>query len=201
MAKSANLLVDGLDAPQRIGLLLPLHWQSVALLLAGVATGATVVVAADPAELAGCAVAFVTGEHAMAALEVGVDEVLALSGHPLGAPLASVPASVTDFAREVPTYGDHWGGPPPARWNVEVAGQQLGSLPELGVGPEDRVLMATEFSALAGLTGLLAVLHAGAAAVLAPHPGQLDLAAVSSGERLTAAFGLDAPGLRSLQLG
>ena len=200
VAKSANLLMDGLDAPQRIGLLLPLHWQSVALLLAGVATGATVVVAADPAGLAGCTAAFVTDQWATAALEVGVDEVLALSGHPLGAPLSSVPASVSDFAREVPTYGDHWGGPPPADWRVEVAGQLLGPLPELGVGPEDRVLVSIELSAPAGLAGLLTVLQAGAAVVLTPHPERLDLAALCSGERLTAALGLDAPGLRSLHL-
>ena len=42
MAKSANLLVDGLGTPETVGLLLPLHWQTVALLLAGVTTGATV---------------------------------------------------------------------------------------------------------------------------------------------------------------
>ena len=39
VAKSANLLVDGYGGPGRVGLLLPLHWQTVALLLAGVATG------------------------------------------------------------------------------------------------------------------------------------------------------------------
>ncbi len=44
VAKSANLLVDGLGGPRRVGLLLPLHWQTVALLLAAVATGAEVVV-------------------------------------------------------------------------------------------------------------------------------------------------------------
>jgi len=102
VAKSANLLVDGLGSPGRVGLLLPLHWQTVALLLAGVATGATVVVVDSPAGLQGCDVAFVTGPHAAAALDAGVEAVLALSGHPLGAPLPSLPPMVEDYAREVP---------------------------------------------------------------------------------------------------
>ena len=198
MAKSANLLVDGLGAPQRVGLLLPLHWQTVALLLAGVATGATVVVAGEPADLAGCDVAFVSGDAAQAALEVGVDEVLALSGHPLGAPLPQVPAMVSDYAREVPSYGDHWGGAIPQGWTVEVGGSPVGPLPALDVGPEDRVLVAVDPADPAGLAGLLAVLTAGAALVLAPDVGGLNLASVTSGERLTASLGIHVPGLRRL---
>ena len=64
VAKSANLLVDGLGSPARVGLLLPLHWQAVALLLAGVASGATVVVADGPEALAGCEVVFTSPQHA-----------------------------------------------------------------------------------------------------------------------------------------
>lgn len=198
VAKSANLLVDGFGAPQRVGLLLPLHWQTVALLLASVATGASVVVVAEAAELAGCDLAFVSGDAAAAALEAGVDEVLALSGHPLGAPLAAVPAMVSDYAREVPSYGDHWGGPAPAGWTVEVGGSPLGALPALDVGPDDRVLVAVDPADPAGLAGLLAVLAAGASLVLAPDPGRLDLASVAAGERLTASLGVDVAGLRRL---
>jgi hypothetical protein len=58
VAKSANLLVDGYGGPEQVGLLLPLHWQSVALLLAGVTAGARVVVGRDPADLAGCEARF-----------------------------------------------------------------------------------------------------------------------------------------------
>ncbi|MCU1672090.1 MAG: AMP-binding enzyme [Frankiales bacterium] len=198
MAKSANLLVDGLGLPERIGLLLPLHWQTVCLLLAGVATGATVDVVSSPAALAGSGAAFVAGPHAQAALDAGVDEVLALSGHPLGAPLPSVPAMASDYAREVPSYGDHWGGPAPVRWSVEVDGRPLPALPVLEVGPADRVLVAVSPSDPFGLAALLAVLTAGAALVLAPDPGGLDLAAVATGERLTAGLGAAVPGLRDL---
>lgn len=198
VAKSANLLVDGLGSPARVGLLLPLHWQGVALLLAGVATGATVVVAADADGLVGCDAAFVTGPDAQAALDAGVDAVLALSGHPLGAPLAGLPPAVEDYAREVPSYADHWGGPAPVRWVVSVAGTDLGPLPSLPVGGRDRVLVAVEPADPEGLAGLLAVLTAGAALLLAPDPDSLDLAAVAAGEGLTCSLGVDVPGLPRL---
>ncbi|MGI8536448.1 MAG: TIGR03089 family protein [Mycobacteriales bacterium] len=199
VAKSANLLIDGLGAPQRVGLLLPLHWQTVALLLAGVATGATVVVARDPAELSGCEAAFVTDEHAEAALTAGVEEVLALSGHPLGAALPSVPAMVQDYAREVPSYADHWGGAAPARVAVEVGRRPLGPLPDLGLSPADRVLVAVEVADPQGLAGLLAVLSAGAALVLVPPPREgLDIAATATTELVTATLGVSVPGLRSV---
>ena len=199
VAKSANLLVDGLGGPRRVGLLLPLHWQSVALLLSGVATGATVVVAADPAGLQGCEVAFVAGPYAEAALDAGPDAVLALSCHPLGAPLACVPAGVEDYAREVPSYADHWGGPVPRSWAVEVGGAPIVDLPALDVAPTDRVLVCVDPADPDGLAGLLAVLAAGAALVLAPDPGSLDLTAVAADERLTACLGADVDGTRRLR--
>lgn len=198
VAKSANLLVDGLGAPARVGLLLPLHWQTVCLLLAGVTTGATVVVVASPDALAGCDVALVAGPYAADALDAGVDEVLALSMHPLGAPLPSVPAMVTDYAREVPSYGDHWGGAAPRAWQVEVGGAVLTDLPSYAVGPADRVLVAVDPADPAGLAGLLAVLSAGAALVLTPDATALDLPAVTRGEGLTASLGADVPGLPRL---
>ena len=202
VAKSANLLVDGLGGPQRVGLLLPLHWQTLALLFAGVATGATVVVAERPAGLAGCEAAFVAGEHAEAALSAGVDEVLALSGHPLGAPLSSVPAMVSDYAREVPSYADHWGGGTPrvgsAAWAVEVGGAALGSLPALGLSAADRVLASVDPADPGGLAALLAVLHEAAALVLVPSAAGLDLAATAAAERVTATLGCAVAGLPSL---
>lgn len=199
VAKSANLLVDGLGGPQRVGLLLPLHWQTLALLLAGVATGATVVVAERPAGLAGCGAAFALGEHAEAALSAGVDEVLALSGHPLGAPLPSVPAMVSDYAREVPSYADHWGGSATQSWVVEVGGNRLGPLPTLGLSPADRVLASVDPADPGGLAALLAVLHEAAALVLVPSPtDHLDVAATAAAERVTATLGCALPHLPSL---
>ena len=198
VAKSANLLVDGLGGPAAVGLLLPLHWQGVALLLAGVATGATVTVTDDPAGLAGCDVAFTLAECAQAAVDQGVDEVLALSGHPLGAPCGPLPAMVSDYAREVPSYGDHWGGAAPRSADLRVAGEPLGPLPELGLGTADRVLISTRLSDPGGLGVLLAALRAGASLVLVPDPTAVDLVQVARDEGVTATCGLVVAGLPRL---
>ena len=198
VAKSANLLVDGYGSPDRVGLLLPLHWQTVALLLAGVASGATVVVADDAAALDGCEVAFVQADHAPAALAAGVDEVLALSCTPFGTRLAQVPAGAGDYAAEVPTYADHWGGPVPSRLDVETSGGVLPPLPELDLDRTDRVLVAVHPADPAGLAGLLAVLRRGAALVLVPDPGAVDLARVVAQEGVTASLGVEVPGTRAL---
>lgn len=194
VAKSANLLVDGLGGPQRVGLLLPLHWQSVALLLAGVAAGAEVVLAAGVEELAGCEAAFVGVEHAAAALDAGVSDVLALSGHPLGAPCGPLPAMVEDYAREVPSYGDGWSGPRPLDPRVLLGGTPV-AVPALEVTAADRVLLGGTLTDAAG--PLLAVLRAGAALVLLPDPSGVDLDRVVADERATLACGVHHPGVRS----
>ncbi len=190
VAKTANLLVDGVgiggDESSRIGLLLPLHWQSVVLLLAGIATGSTVVLAQRPADLAGCPVAFTTADTAEEALDAGVEDVFALSCHPLGARLGTVPALVLDYAVEVPSYGDHWGGRHPTTWHVEVGGRPL-VVPPTDLGPADRVLTALP---LAGVGWLLAALSAGAGIVLVPDAASVDLPAVVAAERVTATAGI-----------
>lgn len=195
VAKSANLLVDGLGGPARVGLLLPLHWQTVALLLAGVAAGAEVVLAAGPDDLAGCDAVFTSPEHAAAALDAGADDVLALSGHPLGAPCGPLPAMVEDYARDVPSYGDGWSGPRPSAPTVLVAGLPVEPL-ELGLTPSDRVLLTGELADVA--PALLGVLRAGAALVLLPHPAAVDLGRVVADERATASWGVTCEGVRSL---
>ena len=198
VAKSANLLVDGYGGPARVGLLLPLHWQTVALLLAGVATGAAVVVTDEPDALEGCELAFVLAEHAPAALSAGVDEVLALSCTPFGTRLPQVPTGAVDYAAEVPTYADHWAGPVPSRLDVETGAGVLPPLPELDLAAGDRVLVAVPPADPAGLAGLLAVLRAGAALVLVPDPGSVDLVRVVAQEGVTASVGVDVPGTRTL---
>ena len=201
VAKSANLLVDGLGSPATVGLLLPLHWQSVALLLAGVATGAAVQVTDEPAGLAGCDAAFTVARCAEMVVDAGVDEVLAVSGHPLGAPCGPLPAMVADYAREVPSYGDHWGGPTPRPADVRVGGQPLGPLPALGLTGSDRVLLTTRLVEPAGLAVLLAVLGAGASLVLVPDPSAVDLVQVARDEAVTATYGLVVAGLPRLTPG
>ncbi|HEU0101291.1 MAG TPA: TIGR03089 family protein [Mycobacteriales bacterium] len=194
-AKTANLL-HAAGAPDRVGLLLPLHWQAVTLLLGAVAAGATVVVAREPAELEGCAVAFVTAGTAAAALDACDGDVLAVSTAPLGGRLRDLPAMVLDAGAELPSYGDTLSVPAAAGWSVELAGAAMGPLPDLGLGPADRVLTTLPPASADGLLlGLLGPLAAGAALVLVP--GALDLAALDA-ERVTAAVGADVPGVRRL---
>ena len=193
MAKSANLLVDALGAPDRIGLLLPLHWQTVALLLAGAATGATVVLTEDPEALAGCGAAFVLADAAEAALDAGVDDVVALSGHPLGAPAGDLPAMVLDYAREVPSYGDHFGGPRPRRTPVEVGGRAVEALP--GFSAADRVLTTLPPADPHGAAVLLGALAAGAGLVLLRRAEPAAVAAIAEAEQVTLTAGRDVPGL------
>lgn len=164
VAKTANLLVDGFGAPDRVGLLLPLHWQTACLLLGGVAAGATVVVAATADELAGCGVAFTEAASAEAALDAGVDDVLACSLTPFATRLPAVPPLVLDAAVELPAYGDHFGGRPGTP-RLEVAGRPF-DVPELALGPADRALTRLDPRTPEGLGALLGPLRAGAAVVL-----------------------------------
>jgi uncharacterized protein (TIGR03089 family) len=164
VAKTANLLVDGYGGPDRVGLLLPLHWQTPCFLLGAVAAGATVVVASTAEQLADCAVAFTDLEHAAAALDAGVEDVFACSLTPFGTRLAAVPPMVLDAAVEIPAYGDHFGGRPgPAR--LEVGGVAF-EVPTYPVTGADRVLTRQDPRTPEGLAALLGPLAGGAALVL-----------------------------------
>ena len=200
VAKSANLLVDGLGGPARIGLLLPLHWQSVALMLAGAAAGAEVVIAAVAADLDGCDAVFTTPDQAAAAFDFGADEVVVLSGHPLGAPVpatTALPAMAQDYAREVPSYGDHFPGPLPSTASLSVQGTAVPlPAPLLDLTAGDRILTTCGLHTADGLGVVLAALGAGASLVLLV--GDADAAAISVAERVTAVAGLQVADLPRL---
>jgi uncharacterized protein (TIGR03089 family) len=184
VSKTANLLVDGYGAPDRVGILLPLHWQTPCLLLGAVASGATAVVARRPEELAGCAVAFTTAAAAPEVLAAGVEDVFACSLTPFAGRLAEVPPGALDAAVELPGYGDRFGGRPPAA-RLEVEGRPF-DVPALDVGPTDRVLTSLDPSGAEGLGVLLGALQAGAALVLLRGG---DPEAVARQERVTRSFG------------
>jgi uncharacterized protein (TIGR03089 family) len=194
VSKTANLLVDGHGRPERVGLLLPLHWQLPCFLLGAAAAGATVVIASRPESLAGCEVAFVSTDHAEAALDAGVDDVLVVSGHPLGARLPVVPALCLDAAVEVPGYGDRFPGPRPTGTAVLLDTEPF-AVPDLGLGPQDRVLTALPPATEAGRGVLLAALRASSSLVLLASG---DAAAVAAAERVTATAGAAVPGVREL---
>ena len=194
VAKTANLL-EAAGSPPRVGLLLPLHWQAVTLLLGATTAGATAVVAREPGELADCDVAFVAADHVAAAVEACQGDVYAVSTAPLGGRVRDLPPMVLDAGTELPAYGDALTRPPATAWSVELAGTAVGPPPELGLGPEDRVLTCLPPASPVGLAGLLAPLAAGAALVLVP--GAVAPEALAA-ERITASVGADVAGARRL---
>ncbi len=145
VAKTANLLVDGLGLGRGDGatLALPLHWQSL-VVAAGCWQAGLRVRFAGPAE-----VTFVA-EGGEAALEGGaveggahpaMGEVVALSLRPLGAGLTRPSSGVTDYAAEVRAYGDRFTGRGPAPHDEALPGTthtQLWGRP----GEARRVLLA-----------------------------------------------------------
>jgi hypothetical protein len=133
-------------------------------------------------------------DHAEDALDAGVDDVLAVSGHPLGARLPGVPAMCLDAAVEVPAYGDRFPGPYPTEARVELDGEPF-AVPDLGLGPEDRALTSLPPASSLGLAVMLATLRAGGSLVLLADG---DAASVAEAERVTATAGAAVPGLREL---
>jgi uncharacterized protein (TIGR03089 family) len=121
VAKTANLLVDGLDAEpgDRVALALPPHWQSAVWLMACWSAGLAAVPVTGSAEgpprddgpstLVGVrADIVVVSEDLLPEVpaDAGAREVVGMSLHSLGAPLAAAPPGVVDYAAEIRTYGD-----------------------------------------------------------------------------------------------
>jgi uncharacterized protein (TIGR03089 family) len=176
VAKSAGLLRDGLEVEpgDRVGLLLPAHWQSLVLASACWAVGACAVLeAADDTE-----VAVVAPESLDAA--PGARETLALSLRPLGARFAApLPAGVLDYAVEVPSYPDRFVAhepPDPVGPALEgrkvvtthggLVGQAEDRAAQLDAGPRARLLVATDDLRTALLDALLVPLVVDGSTVL-----------------------------------
>ncbi|MDT0304552.1 TIGR03089 family protein [Streptomonospora wellingtoniae] len=135
VAKTANMLVDGLGAEpgDRVGLALPLHWQSLVWLLACFSTGTTAVAGA-PGTVPDCEIAVADPDRLPAALDTGAREVVGTSLHPLGAPLAECPPAAADYGVEVRGYGDRFAAAAidPAAPAFEVPGDAAGGTDLLG---------------------------------------------------------------------
>jgi hypothetical protein len=97
---------------------------------------------------------------------------------------------VLDYAREVPSYADHFGGPRPGQVQIEAGGRQVEPLP--GLSADDRVLTALDPADGTGAGVLLGALRAGASLVLL-RAG--DPEAVAAAERVTITAGCDVSGL------
>jgi uncharacterized protein (TIGR03089 family) len=207
VAKTANLLQDdvGCSPGDRVGVLLPAHWQTAAILL-GAWTAAAVV----SGSAAGAEAAFCTADRTGEAAAAG--EVFALSLTPLGRPFAAgPPAGTRDYSVDVLGQGDRWTGRPvpdavPALDTgsgtvtagdlVEIA---LRRATELGMIAGDRVLFSAGWdSPTSWVDGLLVPLAAGASIVLVANPDPAVLPHRVEAERVTATLGLTVPGVRPL---
>jgi uncharacterized protein (TIGR03089 family) len=181
-AKTANLLRDECDLEPggRIGLLLPAHWQTVAVLLGAWWCGAEVTgVPADPAGGSVLDVVCCDAARLDVALGAGAGVVVALSLDAFGAGLPGLPAGVLDYATEVRLHGDTFAAEPGAA-DLALDGLAVGEVLEgaraaaasAGLTVADRVLTTRDWAvdAPGGLLPVpLAVLVAGASLVQCRH--------------------------------
>lgn len=216
VAKTANLLQDEFDVGpgSTVAVALPAHWQTAAVLLGAWSCGATVVdtAAEDEGALTGVDVVLAAQDRLEALEELDPPDLLGLSLHPLGTGMTGYVGPARDFALEVRGHGDvfHPYRPPaPAD-----PGLVLGSLSltleglvtaarelaaRLGVRSGDRVLVDAAVAAEAGpVAWLLAPLAAGASIVLYRDSDPAVLPARAASERVTASFGVQVAGVRTL---
>ncbi len=183
-AKTANLLRDELGAGPgtRVAVLLPAHWQTVAVMLGVWWIGAEVTLA-GPAEIALCTADRLDEADDAVAGGTQLGEVAVLSLDPFGAPAPDLPVGVTDYATAVRVHGDQvvperTPGPALAGQTVAevLAAARLGARAR-GLSAGDRVMTDRPWSTTEQIVdNLLAVLAAGASLVqLAnPDPALLD---------------------------
>lgn len=209
VSKTANMLVDGLgaDPGDRVVLALPLHWQSLAWVLASWSCGLTAVLA-GPGELPEGDIAVADAARLAAALDSGARETVGTSLHPLGLPLPDCPPAALDYSVEVRGYGDHFFPEPvdPSAPALEsgassftgaelaAAGQRVAH--DWKLTASDRVAIITSESAPLtqlghDLSRFLGVLSSFAAMVLTPDLDPPTLQSRLGMERVTAVA--DAP--------
>ena len=179
-AKTANLLRDELGAGtgSRVAVLLPAHWQTVAVLLGIWWIGAEVITSGTEADLALCTADRL--DEADAAVAGG--EVAVLSLDPFGKPVADLPIGVTDYATAVRVHGDQIVPErnPGTALNGQSAEQVLDAARAAAAGQgltsSDRVLSTQPWEGDGLVEHLLAVLASGASLVQVanPDPAALD---------------------------
>lgn len=216
VAKTANFLVDGLDAEpgERVVLALPPHWQTVVWLLACWSAGLVAVPVDRPAfapdvEPAGAADAYLLAVSEQLLPQVPGDtparEVTGLSLHSLGGPLRDRPPGVIDYADEVRGYGDLFVPPDgpvdphdPALimmnttyTGTEVTEAAFHAVEKWGLDAQSRVLVDVGYTTLSGLSaGLLAPLAAGASVIIQRNLDKDRLDQRVSVEHVTAVAGV-----------
>jgi uncharacterized protein (TIGR03089 family) len=218
VAKTANLLVDGLGAQpgDRVVLALPPHWQTAVWLMACWSAG----LVAEPVDMPAEAVAPersepVTGPgpYILAVTEEVLDtviddpnaeEVIGLSLHALGGPLAVCPPGVVDYAVEVRGYGDRF-VPDPAvipdapalavtkttLLGAQVTDEAFAAVRKWGLDAGDRILVDMPFTTLDGvMCGLVAPLASGASVIIPRNSNKTAVDRRVALEHVTAVAGL-----------
>jgi uncharacterized protein (TIGR03089 family) len=195
VAKTANLLVDGLGAVPggRVALALPAHWQTAVWLFACWSAGLTVLPVDDGA-IPGDADIVAAAPHRLADAVATTAEVVGLSLHALGAPLADCPPGVTDYAVEVRAYGDRFvpetrPDAPAVEFDGEaLTGAQLIAAAEaLETPPGARVLTTVSFATRDGLlAGLISPLTTGGSVIICQNLEQNGLDRRISLEHVTS---------------
>ncbi len=176
-AKTGNLLREefGAGPASRVAVLLPAHWQTVAVLFGVWWIGAEVTLdAAGPADVALCTAARLAEGDAAAGSS---GEVVVLSLDPFGRSVPDLPAGVTDYATAVRVHADQIDaerrpGPALAGQSVDqvLAGCRT-TATATGFTSSDRVWSACSWdTAPALVNNMLAVLAAGASLVQVSNP-------------------------------
>lgn len=183
VAKTANLLVDesAVGPSDSVGVLLPPHWQTAAVLLGCWSVGAAVTGGADtPVE-----VLFAAVDRAGETAGWSAGERYALGLAPLGLPLREVPPGFADYIVEVRGQGDHFGAyPGGGPQDAELLERAARRGAELGIGAGDRLLIdAGRFTD--PVDWLLAPLLARASVVLCAHLDPARLAGRTATENVT----------------
>lgn len=206
-AKTANLLRDECDLEPggRVAVLLPAHWQTLAVLLGTWWCDGEVVGAPNGPDVVCCDV-----DRLDVARALGAPVVVALSLHSLGAGLADLPTGIVDYATEVRAHGDVFapdhpagaGGPSGAalagRSTDEVLTAARAAAARAGLDAGSRALTTTDWSVADGMVDRLieiplAVLAAGGSLVqcrnLDPDTAEATLDRRAATERVTHRLG------------
>jgi uncharacterized protein (TIGR03089 family) len=198
--KTANYLRDGLDVQpgERVGVLLRSHWQTVAIWYGAWVAGAVVVplhIESLVPQHVGVVFAQEDALPAVLAAKVSTGEVLGLALRPMAGRLTATPAGVTDYAIEVPAYGDRFSPATrvpltsaalPGGTVADVLARAAAAAAYLDLHPADRLLCTTEIAEPdAFVATALAAFAAGAGIVLSPNADEARLPRRCADERVT----------------
>jgi len=194
VAKTANMLVDGsgLSTGDPVGVVLPAHWQTAAVLLGALAAGAAVRTGGDgPVDAA-----FTSAENLPAARALRPAETYLLGFAPLGMPARDVPPGTADYVVEVRAFGDRFVPAAPVApadtallypepvSHADLAARAARHGADAGLYPGSRLLIPVDADP-DPVAWLYAPLVAGASIVVCRNASESRLDAIAGDERVT----------------